>query len=191
MSPWGATLTPWIPSSSSSSSRASPPRSAGSPRSSRTTTSWVDRIWSIVPVIYVWIFAVAALAGGSRRDATGRDGRAGHRLGRAAHLQLRPQGRLHRHGGLPLGGPARAHEAVAVPGVQPALHRRLPERAARAHLAARVHRVAASGAVQRMGCRVRGRSSPRSSSARPSPTSSSGPSTRRRRRPAARWSPGS
>lgn len=24
-------------------------------------TSWVDRLWSIVPVIYVWIFAIAAL----------------------------------------------------------------------------------------------------------------------------------
>ena len=30
-------------------------------------TSWVDRIWSIVPVAYVWIFAGAALADG--RDA--------------------------------------------------------------------------------------------------------------------------
>ncbi|MDX2377213.1 DUF1295 domain-containing protein [Microbacterium sp. LRZ72] len=30
-------------------------------------TSWVDRIWSIVPVVYVWIFAGAALAEG--RDA--------------------------------------------------------------------------------------------------------------------------
>lgn len=27
-------------------------------------TSWVDRVWSIVPVIYVWIFAIAALADG-------------------------------------------------------------------------------------------------------------------------------
>ncbi|GAB3633923.1 DUF1295 domain-containing protein [Microbacterium shaanxiense] len=27
-------------------------------------TSWVDRAWSIVPVVYVWIFAVAALASG-------------------------------------------------------------------------------------------------------------------------------
>ena len=25
-------------------------------------TSWVDRIWSIVPVVYVWIFAVAGIA---------------------------------------------------------------------------------------------------------------------------------
>ncbi|MDF2556010.1 MAG: hypothetical protein K0R60_1905 [Microbacterium sp.] len=31
-------------------------------------TSWIDRIWSIVPVIYVWIFAGAALAAGA--DAT-------------------------------------------------------------------------------------------------------------------------
>ncbi|UYO97873.1 DUF1295 domain-containing protein [Microbacterium sp. M28] len=31
-------------------------------------TSWVDRAWSIVPVIYVWIFAVDALASGV--DAT-------------------------------------------------------------------------------------------------------------------------
>src|SRR6478736_4178581 len=31
-------------------------------------TSWIDRVWSIVPVIYVWIFAIAALAGGL--DAT-------------------------------------------------------------------------------------------------------------------------
>ncbi|MFD4959013.1 DUF1295 domain-containing protein [Microbacterium sp. NPDC058389] len=31
-------------------------------------TSWIDRVWSIVPVIYVWIFAVAALVGGL--DAT-------------------------------------------------------------------------------------------------------------------------
>ena len=27
-------------------------------------TSWVDRVWSIVPVVYVWIFATAALAAG-------------------------------------------------------------------------------------------------------------------------------
>lgn len=27
-------------------------------------TSWVDRLWSIVPVVYVWIFAVSALASG-------------------------------------------------------------------------------------------------------------------------------
>ena len=31
-------------------------------------TSWIDRLWSIVPVIYVWIFAVAALVAGV--DAT-------------------------------------------------------------------------------------------------------------------------
>ncbi|WP_137843252.1 DUF1295 domain-containing protein [Microbacterium sp. 2FI] len=30
-------------------------------------TSWVDRLWSIVPVVYVWIFAGAAIAEG--RDA--------------------------------------------------------------------------------------------------------------------------
>ena len=28
-------------------------------------TSWVDRIWSIVPVVYVWIFAAAALVDGA------------------------------------------------------------------------------------------------------------------------------
>jgi len=28
-------------------------------------TSWVDRLWSIVPVVYVWIFAGAALASGA------------------------------------------------------------------------------------------------------------------------------
>ncbi|WP_019181606.1 DUF1295 domain-containing protein [Microbacterium yannicii] len=27
-------------------------------------TSWVDRLWSIVPVVYVWIFAIAALIAG-------------------------------------------------------------------------------------------------------------------------------
>lgn len=27
-------------------------------------TSWVDRIWSVVPVVYVWIFAIAALVDG-------------------------------------------------------------------------------------------------------------------------------
>lgn len=31
-------------------------------------TSWVDRLWSIVPVIYVWIFAIAGLTDGA--DAT-------------------------------------------------------------------------------------------------------------------------
>lgn len=31
-------------------------------------TSWVDRLWSIVPVVYVWIFAVAGLVAGD--DAT-------------------------------------------------------------------------------------------------------------------------
>ncbi len=30
-------------------------------------TSWVDRLWSIVPVVYVWVFAVSALLEG--RDA--------------------------------------------------------------------------------------------------------------------------
>ncbi|SDG89946.1 DUF1295 domain-containing protein [Microbacterium pygmaeum] len=31
-------------------------------------TSWVDRIWSIVPAVYVWIFAVAGMGDG--KDAT-------------------------------------------------------------------------------------------------------------------------
>lgn len=31
-------------------------------------TSWVDRLWSVVPVVYVWVFAVAALTSGA--DAT-------------------------------------------------------------------------------------------------------------------------
>lgn len=31
-------------------------------------TSWVDRIWSIVPVVYVWIFAIAAGMGDVRLD---------------------------------------------------------------------------------------------------------------------------
>jgi len=31
-------------------------------------TSWIDRLWSIVPVVYVWIFAGAALTSGV--DAT-------------------------------------------------------------------------------------------------------------------------
>ncbi|GAA3643902.1 DUF1295 domain-containing protein [Microbacterium awajiense] len=31
-------------------------------------TSWVDRLWSIVPVVYVWIFAIAAIIDG--RDAS-------------------------------------------------------------------------------------------------------------------------
>jgi steroid 5-alpha reductase family enzyme len=31
-------------------------------------TSWVDRLWSIVPMIYVWIFAIAGIAGSA--DAT-------------------------------------------------------------------------------------------------------------------------
>lgn len=31
-------------------------------------TSWVDRLWSIVPAIYVWVFAIAALVAGE--DAT-------------------------------------------------------------------------------------------------------------------------
>ena len=28
-------------------------------------TSWVDRLWSIVPVVYVWIFAIAGIASGA------------------------------------------------------------------------------------------------------------------------------
>ncbi|MCW3492071.1 DUF1295 domain-containing protein [Microbacterium sp. SSM24] len=31
-------------------------------------TSWVDRLWSIVPVVYVWIFAISGILGGE--DAT-------------------------------------------------------------------------------------------------------------------------
>lgn len=31
-------------------------------------TSWVDRLWSVVPVIYVWIFAIAGVVSGA--DAT-------------------------------------------------------------------------------------------------------------------------
>src|SRR3954447_11920553 len=30
-------------------------------------TSWVDRIWSVVPVVYVWIFAISGIVAG--RDA--------------------------------------------------------------------------------------------------------------------------
>ena len=89
--------------------------------------------------------------GGRGCRPTDRDGGAGDGLGRPAHLQLRPQGRLHRHGGLPLGGPARSHEAVAVPGLQPVLHRAVPERPARPHHAPRLHRVAESRAVRRRG----------------------------------------
>ena len=33
-------------------------------------TSWVDRLWSIVPAVHVWVFAVAALVAGE--DATRR-----------------------------------------------------------------------------------------------------------------------
>ncbi|WES64715.1 DUF1295 domain-containing protein [Microbacter sp. GSS18] len=28
-------------------------------------TSWVDRLWSIVPVVYVWVFAIAGMHGGT------------------------------------------------------------------------------------------------------------------------------
>lgn len=36
-------------------------------------TSWVDRVWSIVPVVYVWIFAVAGLLDGrAAGEDTGR-----------------------------------------------------------------------------------------------------------------------
>ncbi len=31
-------------------------------------TSWVDRLWSIVPVVYIWIFAAAAGLGNARLD---------------------------------------------------------------------------------------------------------------------------
>ncbi len=37
-------------------------------------TSWVDRMWSIVPVIYLWVFAARAHLANAR---LGRDGRAG------------------------------------------------------------------------------------------------------------------
>ncbi|GAA1699072.1 DUF1295 domain-containing protein [Microbacterium sediminicola] len=29
-----------------------------------TDTSWVDRLWSVVPAVYVWVFAIAALVDG-------------------------------------------------------------------------------------------------------------------------------
>ena len=53
-----------------------------------------------------------------------------------------------------------------------------------------LHRVAEPGAARRLGCRASRCSSPRSWSASPSPTSSSGASTRPRRRRAARLEPG-
>src|SRR5579863_7750988 len=31
-------------------------------------TSWVDRMWSIIPIIYVWVFAAAAHLGNARLD---------------------------------------------------------------------------------------------------------------------------
>ena len=105
-------------------------------------TSWVDRIWSIVPAVYVWIFAIAAHRLRRRCGAAGPHGPAGDGVGRAPHLQLRPQGRLQRHGGLPLGDPARTDEAVAVPDLQPAVHRAVPERPAGPHHDAGADRLA-------------------------------------------------
>ncbi|MBD8023424.1 DUF1295 domain-containing protein [Microbacterium gallinarum] len=34
-------------------------------------TSWVDRLWSVVPVVYVWIFAVAGIAAGGEIVSAG------------------------------------------------------------------------------------------------------------------------
>lgn len=35
-------------------------------------TSWVDRLWSIVPVVYVWIFAIAGIAGAESVESVAR-----------------------------------------------------------------------------------------------------------------------
>ena len=40
-------------------------------------TSWVDRLWSVVPVVYVWIFAAAGLAGGGAQELLFQPGGAG------------------------------------------------------------------------------------------------------------------
>ena len=58
-------LIAWIPSSSSSSSRASTCAFCWIASLITKDTSWVDRIWSIVPVVYVWIFAIAGIVDGS------------------------------------------------------------------------------------------------------------------------------
>ena len=54
-----------------------------------------------------------------------------------------------------MGDPSRTHEAVAVPALQPAVHHRVPDDAARADHAAGRDRAAASCSAERVGPRVR------------------------------------
>jgi len=53
-------VAPCHRSCSRSSSRRRRARSHGLRRFATGDTSWVDRMWSIVPVIYVWVFAAYA-----------------------------------------------------------------------------------------------------------------------------------
>ena len=153
-------------------------------------TSWVDRLWSIVPVVYVWIFAIAGIASGA--DAV--------RLIVMAVLVTAWGARLTfnfaRKGGYT--GVEDYRWAVLRGRMKPwqfqvfnlLLHRALPERAARPDHPSRLRRVAEPGAVRRLGRRCSPSCSRRSSSASTSPTSSSGTSTAPRRPPADTLEPG-
>ena len=127
---------------SCSSSPPSSARSAGSPRSS-PRHSWVDRLWSIVPVVYVWIFAGYAGFADARLDVMAV---LVTLWGARLTFNFARKGGYTGRRGLPLGGPARPDEPGAVPALQPVLHRALPERDPRAHHASGIHGLREPGA---------------------------------------------
>ena len=55
-----ASIAACLPCSSSSCSRRRSAHSVFIASLITKDNSWVDRLWSIVPVVYVWVFAIAA-----------------------------------------------------------------------------------------------------------------------------------
>ena len=135
--------------------------------------SWVDRLWSIIPVVYVWVFAAKA---GDPSDDPGRG--AGDRLGCQADIQLRSAWRLRaRRRGLSVGHHPFAHSRLGLRALQPAVHRRLPERTAPCHRSPGVDDGGKPGAPRRLRRRGRTPVPGASSRARRWPTSNAGTST--------------
>ncbi|KAI8914112.1 hypothetical protein BC831DRAFT_489149 [Entophlyctis helioformis] len=115
-------------------------------RSSLTgNCSFVDRFWSITPILYAWTFAIfARVNSGSFDFRCHRRRCAGDGLGCPPHMELCPQGRIQtRRGRLPLAVPARAHhhQQGAVRSLQLRLHLVLPKLSAACHCDAAVGRI--------------------------------------------------
>lgn len=120
-------------------------------------TSWVDRAWSIVPVVYVWIFVAGAFAAGDGSVRVVLMGVLATAWGARLTFNFARKGGYSGMEDYRWAILRRMDEALAVPGVQCAVHHRVPDDPAGAHHTARLRRRTESLGTHRMGCGLRDR----------------------------------